>query len=79
MNSTHIISQDVFDKVRSRFTNLQMGDEQGAITSDPKQARFFDFDFVVKEENLGRVSISINEVGALKMFYSQVILEDTGD
>lgn len=79
MNSTHIISQDVFDKVRSRFTNLQMGDEQGAVTSDPKQARFFDFDFVVNEENLGRVSISINEVGALKMFYSQGILEDTGD
>jgi len=79
MNSTHIISQDVFDKIRSRFTNLEMGDEQGEVTTDPKSARFFDFDFVVESQNLGRVSISINETGSLKIFYSQNILEDTDD
>jgi hypothetical protein len=77
MNSTHIISQDVFDKIRSRFTNLEMGDESGEVTTDPKEARFFDFDFVVEGNNLGRVSISINETGALKLFYSQGILEDS--
>jgi hypothetical protein len=77
MNSTHIISQDVFDKIRSRFTNLEMGDESGETTTDPKEARFFDFDFVVEGNNLGRVSISINETGALKLFYSQGILENT--
>ena len=76
MNSIHIISQDVFDKVRSRFQNLEMGDDQGAVTSDPKKARFFDFDFVIEGDNLGRVSISINELGSLKIFYSQGILED---
>jgi hypothetical protein len=79
MNSTHIISQDVFDKIRSRFQNLEMGDEEGGVTTDPKEARFFDFDFVVENENLGRVSISINERGTLKIFYSQGILENTGD
>jgi hypothetical protein len=79
MNSTHIISQDVFDKIRSRFQNLEMGDEEGSVTTDPKEARFFDFDFVVENENLGRVSISINERGTLKIFYSQGILENTGD
>ena len=79
MNSTHIISQDVFDKIRSRFTNLEMGDEQGEVTSDPKEARFFDFDYVVEGNNLGRVSISINETGALKLFYSQGILESTDE
>ena len=79
MNSTHIIRQDVFDKIRSRFQNLEMGDEEGGVTTDPKEARFFDFDFVVENENLGRVSISINERGTLKIFYSQGILENTGD
>ncbi len=79
MNSTHIISQDVFDKIRSRFQNLEMGDEQGGVTTDPKEARFFDFDFVVEGKNLGRVSISINETGTLKIFYSQGILEDSDD
>lgn len=73
-----LISQDIFDKVRSRFRNLEMGNEDGNITSDPREARFFDFDFVIEGNTLGRVSISINERGALKIFYSQGILEDTG-
>jgi hypothetical protein len=79
MNSTHIISQDVFDKIRSRFSNLEMGDPDGGVTTDPKEATFFDFDFMVEGQNLGRVSISINETGALKLFYSQSILEDSDE
>lgn len=77
MNAIELISQDLFDKVRSRYSNLEMGDEDGNVTSDPRTARFFDFDFVLEDENLGRVSISINERGALKIFYSQGILEGT--
>jgi len=46
MKPIQLISQDLFDKVRSRFTNLEMGDETGAVTIDPAEARFFDFDFV---------------------------------
>ena len=75
MNIIEIIAQDVFDKVRSRFTNLQMGNEDGTVTSNPKEARFFDFDFTLEGNNLGRVSISINERGSLKVFYSQGITE----
>lgn len=77
MNAIELISQDLFDKVRSRFSNLEMGDEDGNVTSDPRQARFFDFNFTVEGSNIGRVSISINERGSLKVFYSQGILEDT--
>ena len=76
MKTIEIISQDLFDKIRSRFTNLQMGDEQGGVTMDPREARFYDFDFTLEEHNLGRVSISINELGTLKVFYGQSILED---
>lgn len=76
MNIIEIIAQDVFDKVRSRFSNLEMGDESGAVTSDPKEARFFDFDFTLEGNNLGRVSISLNELGSLKVFYGQDITED---
>ena len=75
MNIIEIIAQDIFDKVRSRFTNLQMGNEDGTVTSNPKEARFFDFDFTLEGNNLGRVSISINERGSLKVFYSQGITE----
>lgn len=76
MKPIEIIAQDLFDKVRSRFTNLQMGDESGSVTADPKAARFFDFDFVAEGNTLGRVSISINDTGNLKIFFSQGITED---
>lgn len=76
MKPIQIISQDVFDKIRSRFQNLEMGDETGAVTIDPAQARFFDFDFVSEGNDLGRVSISLNDLGSLKIYYSQGITEN---
>jgi len=79
MQPIQIISQDVFDKVRSRFSNLEMGDQTGAVTIDPTEARFFDFDFVVEGNNLGRVSISLNDLGSLKVYYSQGITENHDD
>ena len=77
MDAINLISQDLFDKVRSRYSNLEMGDEDGNVTSDPQQARFFDFDYTIEGNNIGRVSISINERGSLKVFYGQGILEGT--
>ena len=79
MKPIQIISQDVFDKIRSRFQNLEMGDETGAVTIDPTQARFFDFDFVSEGNDLGRVSISLNDLGSLKIYYSQGITENQDD
>ena len=79
MKAIQIISQDLFDKVRSRFSNLEMGDETGAVTIDPASARFFDFDFVIEGNDLGRVSISLNEPGSLKVYYSQGITENQDD
>jgi hypothetical protein len=76
MKPIEIIATDLFEKVRSRFTNLQMGDDSGMVTADPTAARFFDFDFTVEGNNLGRVSISINQIGNLKVFYSQGIMEN---
>ena len=79
MKPIQLISQDLFDKVRSRFQNLEMGDETGAVTIDPAEARFFDFDFVNENVNLGRVSISLNDLGSLKIYYSQGITENQDD
>ena len=79
MKAIQIISHDLFDKVRSRFQNLEMGDEAGAVTIDPKEARFFDFDFVHEGVNLGRVSISLGDLGSLKIYYSQGITENQED
>ena len=79
MKPIQIISQDVFDKIRSRFENLEMGDETGAVTIDPAEARFFDFDFIFEGNNLGRVSISLQDIGNLKIYYSRGITEGIDD
>lgn len=79
MKAIQIISQDLFDKVRSRFQNLEMGNEEGGVTIDPAEARFFDFDFVVENKTLGRISISLNDPGSLKLYYSQGITEGQDD
>lgn len=76
MKPIQIISQDLFDKIRSRFSNLEMGDSTGAVTIDPAQALFFDFDFVIEGNNLGRVSMSLGDAGSLKVYYSQGITEN---
>jgi hypothetical protein len=77
MTPIEIIAQDLFDKVRSRFSNLQMGDGSGSVTANPKDARFFDFDFSIEGHDLGRVSISINDIGNLKIFFSQGIADQS--
>jgi hypothetical protein len=56
-----------------------MGDETGAVTIDPSEARFFDFDFVNEGVNLGRISMSLNDLGSLKVYYSQGITENQDD
>lgn len=76
MQPIQIISQDLFDKIRSRFSNLEMGDSTGAVTIDPTEALFFDFDFVIEGNNLGRVSMSLGDAGSLKVYYSQGITEN---
>jgi len=79
MQAIQLISNDLFDKIRSRFQNLEMGDETGAVTIDPSEARFFDFDFVREGVDLGRVSISLNDLGSVKIYYSQGITENQDD
>jgi hypothetical protein len=56
-----------------------MGDTAGAVTIDPAAAYYFDFDFIIEGNNLGRVSISLGELGSLKIYYSQGITENQDD
>ena len=38
-------SQDLFNKIRSQFSNIRLGDADGAATADPQDAVFFEFEF----------------------------------
>ena len=72
MNS---ISQDLFYKIRSRFTGLKLGKETGELTIDPMEAAFFDFDYMDGENPIGHVSVSLAEPTSMKVYYSTGITE----
>ena len=79
MKGLDAISSALFEKIRSRFPRIQMGDENGTPTQDESQARFFDFDYIVNGENKGNISISINEVDSLKLYFSQGMIDEADD
>ena len=72
-------SQDLFNKIRSKFSNIQLGDSEGNVTADPKSAVFFDFEFSENSDNFGRVSISIADGESMKVFYNQGLVEKIND
>lgn len=76
MINQDIIAQDLFYKIRGRFPSLEMGDGESMPTFESNQGRFFDFDAIFDDVNLGRVSISINEPGRLKLYFNRNIVED---
>jgi hypothetical protein len=79
MDPRNNIAEDLFYKIRSRFTGLKLGDESGMITVDPASARFFDFDYVEGENPIGHVSISLAEMNSMKVYYSTGITESMDD
>ena len=66
------IAESLFEKIRARFKGVSVGDNQGKVTTDPTQARFFNFDFIDKAgNNFGNVTISlINEEG-VKVYFGK--------
>ena len=66
------IAEDLFDKIRSRFENVGIGDKEANDTTDPKNARFFNFDYISKDgENFGNITISIVDEVNLKLYFSK--------
>jgi hypothetical protein len=71
------ISNDLFDKIRSRFENVSIGDEKAAAVSDPEKARFFNFDYVDRNgKNYGNVTASLIDSQSLKIYFSKNIANE---
>jgi hypothetical protein len=64
-------SQDLFNKIRSQFTNIRLGDENGAATADPSKAVFFEFEFEEDADTFGSVSISLADGENMKVYYNR--------
>ena len=64
-------SQDLFNKIRSQFSNIRLGDENGAATADPGSAVFFEFEFQEDADTFGSVSISLADGENMKVYYNR--------
>jgi hypothetical protein len=70
------IATGLFDKIRSRFEDINLGDETAKRTSDPAVARFFNFDYVSRlGKNYGNVTINIADNHGFKIYYSKNITD----
>lgn len=74
MKDLSTISSDLFNKIRSRFTDVKIGDESGALTNEEADARFFDVNYTVGGRDLGRVNIKIDEK-SLTVIYNESMLD----
>jgi hypothetical protein len=74
------IAAGLFDKIRSKFDTVNIGDESAKTTADPEKARFFNFDYVGSDgENFGNVTVSLIDENGLKIYFSKNISEKLDD
>jgi hypothetical protein len=70
------IAEGLFEKIRDRFEDVSLGDENAKATQDPEQARFFNFDYTIDGANLGNITISLIDETSLKIYFSKNISDD---
>ena len=73
------IAEGLFEKIRDRFEDVSLGDENAKATQDPEKARFFNFDYIVDDHNFGNITISIIDEIALKVYFSKNISHNLQD
>ena len=69
------ISKEIFDKIRTRFSNVTLGDEQGKTTLDSDQAVFIEFDY----KNKGNVVVNLQDDSVKIYFNNDMISEMDSD
>lgn len=72
-------SEDLFQKLRSRFSPITLGDENAESTADPMKARIFNFMYKEGDSDIGYVSISLTNNRALKVYYGNDVLENVSN
>lgn len=74
MKEIESIATALFDKIRSRFDSITLGDERAKAVTDPSKARFFNFVYSDKLGNeFGKVTLSLIDETGLKVYYGQNI------
>ena len=68
-------SQDLFNKIRSQFSNIKIGDENGGATANPENAVFFEFEYQPDSDTFGSVSVSIADGENMKVYYNRDLVD----
>ena len=76
MKNLDLIAEELFNKVRGRFPSITIGDQEGKVTNQPTQARFYDFDYAEGETKLGKVSISLTDEAVEVMYSSDFVANE---
>ena len=76
MKDFNRIGEDLFNKLRGRFQEMTIGDDEGNVTNEPTAARFFDFEYSESGSKLGKVSVSIDEDDGLTVIYSRDFIQN---
>lgn len=76
MKELEKIATDLFDQVRTRFSDVTIGNEKAKAEMDPEKARFFNFNYTTKSgKELGNVTLSIVDTTGLKVYYGKDLTE----
>ena len=73
MREINKIAEGLFEKIRDRFEDVSLGDENAHATQNPEEARFFNFDYIVDGQNYGNITLSIIDETSLKVYFSKNI------
>ena len=76
MREINKISEALFEKIRDRFDDVTLGDENAKATQSPEDARFFNFDYTVDGNSHGNITISVIDETSLKVYFSKNISSD---
>ena len=68
MKNLDYIADELFNKIRGRYPNVTVGDNDATITNMPKEGRFFEFDFATDK----KVSVSLDEKGIAVMYSNKL-------
>ena len=79
MREINKISEALFEKIRDRFEDVSLGDENAKATQNPEEARFFNFDYVVDGKNYGNITLSVIDELSLKVYFSKNISHNLSD
>jgi len=70
------IAAALFDKIRTRFEDVRLGDEKSKSTTDPEKARFINFDYMANDKKIGNITISLIDENSLKIYYGRDIVDN---